>query len=323
VRIYYFQFTIYYSAAIVNSKGEIVNRNGSIRMDTHVKFGVIVNPTAGTTSVSHKAQILQAVQKVLGDCTIRGLDTQSREEFMQCAAELAREVEVLIVAGGDGSFSDALNALESSTVFSFLPFGSGCALQYALDLPPQLTRAAKRIKEGHLRSYDLILCDGTRKAFLASIGLEADILHRRESLRESGIKGPPAYAMAAFGSFFTELERTDMSISLDGEELIVPNAVTAIITKIPYYGYKMRVVPNAVFDDGHLHLLAVNSGWAEIVGGMANAFLYENKLGIYRKAREIRITMERERYAQLDGSIYRKGTAFHFKVLPQALRIWC
>jgi len=288
-----------------------------------MRFGMIVNPTAGGTNASRKAETLKAVQEVLGDCEIRGLDTRSREEFMQCAAELARRVEILIVAGGDGSFSDAINALDSNTVFSFLPFGSGCALQYALDLPPQLTRVAKRIKEGQLRSYDLILCDESRKAFMASVGLEADILHRRESLRESGVKGPQAYAMAAFGSFFTELERTDMTISLDDETLIVPKAVTAIITKIPYYGYKMRVVPNAVFDDGYLHLLAVNSGWAEIVGGMANAFLYENKLGIYRKAREIQITMERERYAQVDGSIYRKGTAFHFKVLPQALRMWC
>ena len=271
-------------------------------MNEHVKFGVIANPRAGTTNANRKARTLQAVQQVLGDCEIRGLDTQSREEFMQCAAELARAVDVLIVAGGDGSFSDAINALDSGTTFSYLPLGSGCALQYALDLPQQLTRAAQRIKEGRLHLYDLILCDGVRKAFLASVGLEADILHRRESLRESGVNGPQAYAMAAFGSFFTELERTDMTISLDDETL---------------------VVPNAVFDDGHLHLLAVNSGWAEIVGGMANAFLYENKLGIYRRAREIRITMERERYAQVDGGIYRKDTTFHFQVLPQALRMWC
>lgn len=288
-----------------------------------MRFGMIVNPMAGATNAGRKAQMLAAAQAVLEDCEIRGLETRSREEFMTCAAELAREVEVLIVAGGDGSFSDAINAADSETIFSFLPLGSGCALRYVLDLPPQLTRVAKRIKEGQLHCYDLILCDGTRKAFMASVGLEADILHRREALRESGVNGPQAYAMAAFGSFFTELERTDMTISLDGEELIVPNAVTAIVTKIPYYGYKMKVVPQAVFDDGYLHLLAVNSGWAEIVGGMANAFLYENKMGLYRKATEIRITMQRERYAQLDGNIYRKDTTFHFKVLPRALRIWC
>jgi diacylglycerol kinase (ATP) len=284
---------------------------------------MIVNPTAGPTNTQRKEHTLQAVQAILGDCEIRGLETRSREEFMQCAAELAREVDVLIVAGGDGSFSDAINALDSGTTFSYLPFGSGCALRYALDLPPQLTRVARRIKEGRLRRYDLILCDGAKKGFMTSVGLEADIIHRREALRDSGIGGPQAYAMATLGSVFTDLERTDMSIHLDGEQLDVPNAVTAIVTKIPYYGYKMKVVPQAVFDDGFLHLLAINSGWAEIVQGMANAFLHENKMGIYRRATEIRITTGRERYAQIDGNIYRSGTSFEFRVLPQALRMWC
>ncbi|OHB66415.1 MAG: hypothetical protein A2Y77_11575 [Planctomycetes bacterium RBG_13_62_9] len=288
-----------------------------------MKYGMVVNPTAGAMNTARKARTLQAVKDVLGDCEIHGLDTRSRDEFMQCAAELARRVDVLIVAGGDGSFSDAINALDGETVFSYLPLGSGCALAYALDLPPQLTRAAKKIKEGRLHEFDLILCDGQRKAFMSSIGIEGDILNRREVLRESGISGPPAYAMATFGSFFADLERSDMSILVDGQELVVPDAVTAIVTKIPYYGYKMKVVPNAVFDDGYLHLLAINSRWAEIVQILANAFLNENKLGMYRKAHEIRITVPRERFAQIDGTIYRKGTAFDFQVLPKALKMWC
>jgi diacylglycerol kinase (ATP) len=288
-----------------------------------VKFGMLVNPTAGGTNATRKARTLQAVKDILGDCEIRGLDTRSREEFMQCGAALAREVEVLIIAGGDGSFSDAINALDSDTVFSYLPLGSGCALGYALDMPPQLTRAAKKIKEGRLHHLDLILCDGQRKAFMSSVGIEGDIINRREVLRESGISGPQAYAMATFGSFVADLERCDMSILVDGQELVVPGAVTAIVTKIPYYGYKMKVVPHAVFDDGYLHLLAINSSWAEIVQSVASAFLNENKMGIYRKATEIRITMQRERYAQVDGNIYRKGTSFHFKVLPKVLKMWC
>ena len=158
---------------------------------------------------------------------------------------------------------------------------------------------------------------------MTSVGLEADIIHRREALRDSGVAGPQAYAMATFGSFFTELERTNMTIQIDDEELTVPDAVTAIVTKIPYYGYKMKVVPNAVFDDGLLHLLAINSGWAEIVGNVANAFLNENKMGVYKKATSIRISTQQERYAQVDGNIYRKGTSFEFEVIPQALRIWC
>jgi diacylglycerol kinase family enzyme len=284
---------------------------------------MLVNPAAGGTNAARKARTLQAVKDILGDCEIRGLDTQSREEFLRCGADLAREAEVLIIAGGDGSFSDAINALGEDTVFSYLPLGSGCALGYALELPPQLTRAARKIKEGRLRCLDLILCDGQRKAFMSSVGIEGDIINRREVLRQSGFTGPQAYAMATFGSFFADLERSDMSILLDGQELLVPGAVTVIVTKIPYYGYKMKVVPNAVFDDGCLHLLAINSSWGEIVQSMASAFLNENRLGIYRKACEIQITMQRERYAQIDGNIYRRGTSFHFKILPKVLKMWC
>ncbi len=284
---------------------------------------MLVNPAAGGTNATRKARTLQAAKEILGDCEVRGLDTQSRDEFLQCGADLAREAEVLIIAGGDGSFSDAVNALDENIVFSYLPLGSGCALGYALDLPPQLTRAARKIKEGRLRCLDLILCDGRRKAFMTSIGIEGDIINRREVLRESGIRGPRAYAMATFGSFFADLERSDTSIRLDGQELFVPNAVTVIVTKIPYYGYKMKVVPNAVFDDGYLHLLAVNSSWPGIVQCVANAFLTENRLGIYHKGCEIEVSMPRERYAQTDGNIYRKGTSFQFKVLPKVLRMWC
>ncbi len=284
---------------------------------------MLVNPKAGGTNAARKARTLQAVKDVLGDCEIRGLDTGSREEFVQCGGDLAREVDVLIIAGGDGSFSDAVNALDSDIVFSYLPLGSGCALGYALDLPPQLTRAAKKIKDGRLRHLDLILCDGQRKAFMSSVGIEGDIINRREVLRESGITGPQAYAMATFGSFVADLDRCDMSILIDGQELVVPEAVTAIVTKIPYYGYKMKVVPHAVFDDRCLHLLAINSSWAEIVQNLASAFLNENKMGIYRKATEIQVTTQRERYAQVDGNIYRKGTSFHFRVLPKVLKMWC
>jgi diacylglycerol kinase (ATP) len=288
-----------------------------------VRFGIVANPKAGTTSLNRKLRILQQVRDILGDgCLLEGLDTKSKDEFAQCAVETAQKVDVLIVSGGDGTFSDVINAVDLDTTFSYLPFGSGCALRYALDLPPQLTRIARRIKEGRLRRLDLILCDDVRKAFLTSVGIEGNILNRRESLRESGINGPPAYAMATFGSFFGELERCHMSMLIDGREHLVSDVVTTIITKIPYYGYKMKVVPHAVFDDGHLHLLAVNSSWPEIVQNMANALINENKLGIYKRASEIQITTHEERYAQVDGTVYRRGTSFHYRVLPGVLKMW-
>lgn len=288
-----------------------------------MRFGIVANPKSGPTNVGRKAAVLRKAADIIGgDTVVAGLDTGSPDEFVQCARELARKVQVMIVAGGDGTFSDIINALDEDTTLSYMPLGSGCALRYALGLPPQLSRVAVRIREGRRHDLDLILCDGSVKAFMASVGLEADILHRRENLQANGLRGPRAYAMATFGSFLGDLERSDMTITVDDRTFTVPGAVTAIVTKIAYYGYNMKIVPDAVFDDRHLHLLALNSGLGELVQSLATAFMDGNKLGRHEKGREIQIRTPHERYAQTDGNLYRRGTTFDFRVLPKALKMW-
>ena len=288
-----------------------------------MRFGIIVNPKSGPTSVARKGETLRQAAEILGrETVVAGLETESRAEFLRCALNLAEKVDVVVVAGGDGTFSDIINTVDLETTLSYMPLGSGCALRYGLGLPSQLNRIAMQIRDGRLHRLDLILCDDSIKAFMASVGLEGNILNRRESLQASGVSGPQAYAMATFGSLVADLERTDMAITVDGKPLAVPHAVTAIVTKIPYYGYNMKVVPNAAFDDGQLHLLAVNSGLSELVQTMATALIDENRLGTYRAGREIRITMQHERQAQTDGNLYRTGKTFRFRVLPGALRMW-
>jgi diacylglycerol kinase (ATP) len=289
-----------------------------------VKFGIVANPQSGPSSAAHKAQTLKKIAEILGsDTVVAGLDTTSREEFIRCASDLAEKVKVLVVAGGDGTMSDVINALPDRALLSYLPMGSGCALQHALQLPPQMTRIARRIAEGQVRMFDLILCDGRRKAFMASVGFEGHVLNRREALQKNGIRGPQAYALAAFGSLFADLERTDMTIVVDGQTFLVSGVVTTIVTKIPYYGYKMKVVPNAVFDDGQLHLLAVNTPWPQIVQNVADSFFDGNRGGVYQSGLDISVTAQSERYAQTDGTLYRRGRTFHFQVLTQALKMWC
>jgi len=288
-----------------------------------MRFGLIANPKSGGTNVTQKLRSLQAAADILGEDTIvAGLDTKSPAEFARCAVELAERTDVMIVAGGDGTFSDIINNVDLENVLSYMPFGSGCALRYALGLPSQLSRIARQIKRGKLRKLDLILCDDSIKAFMASVGLEGDILSRRESLRDSGVHGPGAYAMATVGSILTKLERTEMTIEVDGRAFILPETVTAIVTKIPYYGYKMKMVPQARFDDGRLHLLAINAGVGEIMQNLAQAFLDENKMGTHASGVEIRIRTPQVRRAQTDGNLYRKGKDFTFRVLPKALKMW-
>lgn len=287
-----------------------------------MKYGIIVNPVSGKLSIDGKRRKLKKVSSILrNDCVIAGFDTKSKEQLCDCARELAAKVSVLIIAGGDGTASDVINAVESEVVLSYIPFGSGCSLRYALNLPSDITKIAKQIRDGKEHRLDLILYDDGRKVFLASIGLEAAILQRRDDLQKLGIKGLPAYAIATIHQILKKNQRVDMTVTIDGETFTVPGVLTAIITKIPYYGYKMNIVPKAGFDDGNLHLLIINESRIKSIYIMARSFLAQNNTGLYRKGRTVTITTKQERYLQTNGELCRKGTKFKFEVLPGALKI--
>jgi len=288
-----------------------------------MRYGIFVNPKAGDTTVNEKRAMLEDICAVFDDdCAVYGLDTESPEEFRSLVAEKADEIDILIAAGGDGSVSDVVNAVDNEeALLSFLPLGSACALRDALNLPDDPIDVARQIARGRQHKLDLILCDDDRKAFVCAVGVEGKILKRREELQEDGQQGFTAY-LAAFASVFGDMDRTEMTVSLDGETLDLPDVATAIVTKIPYYGYRMEAVPEAVFDDGNLHLRVFNENWASIVANVAKAWLGSGASQSHRQAREIHIQTDKPRFLHIDGNVAREGDSFRFRVLPGALRMW-
>jgi diacylglycerol kinase family enzyme len=287
-----------------------------------MRYGIVVNPVAGGTSVEEKRELLEQVREILGgDCAIDGLDSDSVEEFRSLAVESSRRVDILIAAGGDGSVSDAINAVPEDTILAFLPLGSACALRDALDLPDDPLQVAQRIREGRKHRLDLILCDDDRKAFVCGVGVEGGVLKRREELQEDGKQGFAAYA-SALASVFGEMDRTDMTLSLDGRTLESADVATAVVTKIPYYGYKMKILPEVGFDDGLLYLRVFDESWPQILAGLAKARLVGSETESVRRARRIEIKTQKKRYLHIDGNIARAGNTFRFQVLPGALRMW-
>ncbi len=287
-----------------------------------MKYGIVANPAAGKLSINEKRKALDYVKQLLDphDCLVEGLDTESAADFRQCSADLAAKVETLVVAGGDGSVHDVINSVDSCVVLAYLPFGSGNMLTHALNLPRNVLKAARQIKNGEIHSLDLILCDGTEKAMIASIGIDSYVLNEREAYMRKGWRGFGAYAVPAAKSL-PHYERFDATIN-DGEKIFsVPGALSIVVAKIPFYGYGMKIVPKAKFDDGQLHLLAVNSGFLKVSYGLLRCFLGGNTVGRYEIATSIFIHSSKEEYIQSDGTVRKKGNDFHFKVLPGELKM--
>jgi diacylglycerol kinase (ATP) len=288
-----------------------------------MRYVIITNPVSGKMTADQKRAALAQAAEIL-DTQIHGIDTTTAEEFGQCARELASRCDVLVAAGGDGTFSDIINAIDTvQTPVGFLPLGTGNALGHALQYKGQLADIAVRIRHSEIREYDLINCDEKRRAFTSAVGIEGTITRLRRHYRARGGTGFKTYFRAVLNSYLKDYERANAKITVDNETFKARNVLSLMVVKQPYYGFGMKVVPRARFDDRQLHILCVNSGLIKTVIGGTAAFIIGNRIGEYCTGRQLRLKLDRPLVLQIDGDEGWAADSFSFTILPKALRIKC
>jgi diacylglycerol kinase (ATP) len=287
-----------------------------------MKYGIIANPASGKRSLDEKRKSLNEITGILKDASIAGLDTKSPEEFCNCAHELSQKAGILLVAGGDGTFSLVMNSVSKEVPLGFLPFGSGDVLRHTFNLPHCPKEAARVIQAGKEHYLDVISCDGKKKALFASIGIEGSILLERDRHLANDLRGFTAYGLATLQVLFDGYIKADLRVLMDSKEVATTNSLTAVITKLPYYGYGFKVVPQAQFDDGYLHMLILKAGPVGTLYALATSLAGGNRIGEYYKAKEININTSTEQLLQRNGDPEKeKRTHFSFKVLPKELKL--
>lgn len=286
-----------------------------------MRYAIITNPVSGKMSADQKLSALAKPAKIL-NAEIHGLDTVTAEEFGQCARALARKCDVLVGVGGDGTLSDVINSINTEqTTIAYLPLGSGNSIGYALDFKGSLAEMAMRIKEGRIHEYDLISCDGKRRVFMSSMGIEGIILRLRDQYLAQGATGLMVYLRSVLKAYFKEYKRVQAEVTLDGFTFVVRNLLSLMVCKQPYYGYGMKILPRARFDDGMLHILSINSGLFGCIVGAVTSLTTGNRVGRYCAGRQLAVKLEYPLDLQVDGNIGWESDAFSFSVLPKALKI--
>ena len=288
-----------------------------------MNYAIITNPVSGGMTVDQKRSALAEAAKIL-KANIYGLDTVSAEDFSNCARDLASRCEVLVVAGGDGTLSDIINSVDTSkTPVAFLPLGTGNAMRHGLKYKGSLVAITRRIRDGKIHQFDLISCDEKKRAFIASVGIEGTIVRLWQQSRERGSSGFKAYFQATWRSYFREYKRANGIMVVDAERLEARNLLSLMVMKQPYFGFGMKVVPEARFDDGQLHIRCINSGLLKTSFGILTAFTLGNVTGQYFTSTELTVKLDRPLVLQCDGNEGWEADFFSFKILPKALKIKC
>jgi len=286
-----------------------------------MRHAIITNPVSGKMTVDQKRTVLANASKIL-DAKIYGLDIIATDDLGLCARELATYYDVLVTAGGDGTFSDIINSIDTAhTTIAYLPLGTGNAMRYALRYKGSLADIAMRIRDGKIYEYDLINCDEKKRAFMVSIGIEGALIRLRNQYLAQGATGFKTYLRAAFNTYFREYKRVIATITVDNATFNAENLLSLMVVKQPYYGFRMNVVPEARFDDRKLHILCINSGLFKCAIGTITAFTIGNRIGEYCTGQKISVQLERPLILQIDGNYAWKSDAFSFTVMPNALKI--
>jgi len=216
---------------------------------------LIVNPFASGVD-EHR---LAAVRAALPAGTETQLTTAAGE-----ATELARsagDIEAIYVFGGDGTFNEVLNGIETAVPLGFLPGGGTSVLPRALGLPRNPAKAAQRIAEGRTRRIGLGRVNGRRFGFNAGIGLDAELVRKVDELgrRPDGRRpGDVAFMRVASGTLWAGRGRFVEQLEIEG----AGRAAFVLVANCSPYTYAgamaLDLVPGASFDEGLAYVAPVS-----------------------------------------------------------------
>jgi diacylglycerol kinase family enzyme len=285
------------------------------------RYSIIANPVSGHLTKNKRYLRLKKVAAIF-HAKVYGLDTGCTEELAQCALEQANQCDVLVAAGGDGTLSLVINAIDlSTTVLAFLPFGTGNALTHALQYKGGLLKIAKRIYSGTVHEYDLIDCDGSKKAFMASLGFDGTAIRLYERYRSLGYQGLKAHFWAAIRAFFRDYRSTDCRLILDGDVHTIKRLLSLMVVKQPFFGKGLKAVPQARWDDKKLHSLTITSDFSSVLTALITGFTVGNLAGKYRKGKRLTVSLDNPVALQIDGDSGWTSNRFSFTVLPGVLKL--
>jgi YegS/Rv2252/BmrU family lipid kinase len=175
------------------------------------------------------------------------------------AAELAGEVDVLLVFGGDGTVHEVANGLPLSgprdgPLVALLPGGTGNDLARALGLPPDPVAAARELLEARPRTIDMLDCGPRRAANGVNAGFAAaatDVLSRPVKR----LLGPAAYVV---GGVWAGLNPPTWParVEVDGR-VVEGNALAVVVGNGGSFGGGRWLLPDADLGDGLLDVLVV------------------------------------------------------------------
>jgi diacylglycerol kinase (ATP) len=224
---------------------------------------VLTNPASGHGNAPHAAEraIARFQQRGVDVCEVVGTDAEHARRLVD--DELARGTDALVVVGGDGIVSVALQALALGDVpLGIIPAGTGNDHAREFGLPKDdPAAAADVVVDGRAETVDLgriMGADGTDRWFGTVMAAGFDSLVTDRTNRMRWPHGRMRYNVAMVAEL-SKLRLLPFRLTFDDGDELVTDLTLAAFGNTRSYGGGMLICPDADHSDGLLDATMVQS----------------------------------------------------------------
>jgi diacylglycerol kinase family enzyme len=221
-----------------------------------VRLLLIVNPAASSMTPRRRVRIQRALGR---DHRLEVAETSSRGHATRLARAAARDgIEVVVVAGGDGTLNEAADGLAGTdTALAPLPLGSTNVFARTVGmrkrLDPALDQLLTSIERQSFQRVGLGCGNGRHFLFHLGTGYDAEVIEQVE--RHSGLKrrlAHPTFAVTAVTTFLRGYDRASPQYRVEADGESVGDGFYSIVSNTAPYVFfgprPMTVTRSAGFD---------------------------------------------------------------------------
>lgn len=306
-----------------------------------MKSAVIINPkSASGNTVKMWREIQASIQRSLG--TIEVLMTEYPHHATAIAREIAekKELDCLIVMGGDGSIHEVVNGLidKNGTVINpklkigILNSGRGCDFIRTLGIPVIAGEAVSKLVGAKTKAVDvgqikISRGDKTEIHYFInsfSYGLGGEVAKNIQ--RNESMFSPTTTYFIASTLGFLKSKPFEVEFSINGEKSFTQECMNIFVMNGRYSGGGMHWAPPGRIDDGLLDLIVVEK-LPKLKLAMVTPKVYDGtflsvKEVKHTQVKSVRMKAQKELAMEMDGEVT-QGQDIELSVIPNAIQFIC
>lgn len=284
------------------------------------KILLLVNPNARSGPGAFKD--LKEALTAAGHLVIEPSD-QDQQNTRSIIFAHEKEVDLVIIGGGDGSINYSLPALiETGLPLLVYPLGTANLLARSFNLKPNIADLLKLLEEGVTVPIDLGQVNGIPFINVCGLGISTEV-NKRVTRTLKKLTGPFSFWLTGL-KLIRSLKPYKINITVDDKPTLTIRTWQITICNGRKYGAWMTIEPDASYNDELLHCLSTEvsrtwEGLKLLPSYIKGTYKNHHEVNLL-KGRKIFIQAKRPLQIDVDGDVQTQTPA-RFEVVPGALKL--